>query len=227
TRAAQAGILTICAASNFGTDNDSLPRSPASLDTTAGAGYDAVVCVAAIDAIGAKASFSNYGRYSVDWGAPGVNVLSTVPDADPPFGSPGGYALGNGTSMATPHVTGAVALYASVNPTATAAQIKSRLLTAGVVSTPSLNGITLTEARLDAYALINAPPSTITIPVAPSGLSASAGPKGVANLAWIDRSNNEKGFVVERNTGSTGIWQRITTLAPNTVKLWIFADFSG
>ena len=41
-RAALADILTVCSASNQGTDNDTLPRSPASLDTTAGAGFDGV-----------------------------------------------------------------------------------------------------------------------------------------------------------------------------------------
>jgi subtilisin family serine protease len=209
-RAAQAGILAVCSASNQGANNNSSPRWPANADTTSGAGFDSIVSVAAIDQAGGKASFSNYGLYSVDLGAPGVDILSTVPD--------GGYSLGSGTSMSTPHVTGAVALYASVYPAATAAQIKTRLLTAGVVSTPSLTGLTLTGGRLDAYALITAPGSTVTLPLAPSGLSATvpkAPAKGVVNLAWLDRSNNEKGFVIERKTSTTTTWQMIATLGAN------------
>lgn len=210
TRAANAGILAVCSAGNQAVNTDTSPRWPASLDTTSGAGFDSVLSVAAIDQAGGKASFSNYGLYSVDLGSPGVEILSTVPD--------GAYSLGNGTSMAAPHVTGAVALYASVYPSATADQIKTHLLTAGVVNTPSLNGITLTDGRLDAYALITAPASTITLPSAPSGLTATApkSPRGVVNLAWVDNANNEKGFVVERKTSTSTAWQTIATLPADT-----------
>jgi subtilisin family serine protease len=50
--------------------------------------------------------------------------------------------------MATPHVTGAVALYASINPGATAAQIKSAILNAAT-ATPSLTGKCVTGGRLN------------------------------------------------------------------------------
>ena len=59
-----------------------------------------------------------------------------------------GYASYSGTSMATPHVTGAAALYASTHPGATAAQIRAAIL-GSVTATPSLAGKTATGGRLN------------------------------------------------------------------------------
>ncbi len=85
-------------------------------------------------------AFQNYGATQVDLGAPGVGVYSTT--------AYNTYSSYNGTSMATPHVTGAVALYASTRAGVTAAQIKSAILNS-VVATPSLSGKTLTGGRLN------------------------------------------------------------------------------
>ena len=68
------------------------------------------------------ADFSNYGA-GVDLIAPGVCIYSTWMG--------GGYNTISGTSMATPHVTGAAALYRSDHPTATPAQVKGALQSAG------------------------------------------------------------------------------------------------
>ncbi|MCP2014224.1 subtilisin family serine protease [Deinococcus sp. HSC-46F16] len=139
-RGAKANILFIAAAGNSGTDNDAAASYPSNYDTTKDAGYDAVIAVAAIDKAGALASFSQYGRTQVDLGAPGVAITSSVP-----YNS---YASYNGTSMATPHVTGGAALYASTHPGATAAQIRQAIL-GSVIATPSLNGKTVTGGRLN------------------------------------------------------------------------------
>ncbi len=139
-RGAKANILFIAAAGNSGTDNDAEPSYPSSYDTSAGAGYDSVIAVAAIDRTGALASFSQYGATSVDIGAPGVGVWSTT--------AFDGYSSYSGTSMATPHVTGGAALYASTHAGATAEQIKAAIL-GSAVPTPSLAGKTVTGGRLD------------------------------------------------------------------------------
>ena len=65
---------------------------------------------------------SNYGSI-IDLAAPGVRILSTLPNNQ--------YGLLSGTSMSTPHVTGAVALYLSLHPTATPEEVVESLKTTG------------------------------------------------------------------------------------------------
>ena len=140
-RAGAAGILFIAAAGNSGTNNDTSPSYPSGYSSTN------IIAVASITNTGALSSFSQYGATTVDLGAPGSSIWSTVPKS-----SKGkvvsGYASYNGTSMATPHVTGAVALYASLNPGATAAQIKNAILSAAT-PTASLSGKCVTGGRLN------------------------------------------------------------------------------
>ncbi|HUE74874.1 MAG TPA: S8 family serine peptidase [Pirellulaceae bacterium] len=141
-RGAKAGILFVAAAGNSGDNNDTKASYPSNYNTTAGAGYDAVIAVAAIDKYGSLASFSNYGSTTVDVGAPGVGIYSTLPN-----NTYGGYS---GTSMATPHVTGALVLYAAANPGASAEAIRSAVLTAAQnTPTASLAGATATGGRLN------------------------------------------------------------------------------
>ena len=113
------------------------------------AGYDAVVSVASLTNTGGLSSFSNYGATTVDIAAPGSAIYSTLPG--------GRYGTYSGTSMATPHVTGAVALYAAEHPDATAAEIRAALLSSAA-ATPSLGGMTLTGGRLDIGAFLDATP---------------------------------------------------------------------
>lgn len=146
-RAGNAGILFIAAAGNGGNDgvgdnNDSVANYPSNYECTNNGtrGWDCVIAVAAINSTGGIAGFSNFGARTVDIGAPGVAINSSVPTNS--------YASYNGTSMATPHVSGATALYASINPTATARQIKDAIL-AAALPTPSLSGKTVTGGRLN------------------------------------------------------------------------------
>jgi len=125
------GALFIAAAGNghqgrgYDNDTDRAPGYPASYD------HDIIVSVAAIDVRGALGSFSNWGRRSVDIGAPGVKIFSTVPGNryQDKIGSFFGQDINwDGTSMATPHVSGAAALYWSKHPQADWREVKEALL---------------------------------------------------------------------------------------------------
>ncbi|TPQ29730.1 hypothetical protein C2U70_28150 [Bradyrhizobium guangdongense] len=73
------------------------------------AGYPGTIGVGAIDEANRRASFSNTGKH-IALVAPGVNILSTVPRQKASFADHTDYDSWPGTSMATPHVTGAAAL---------------------------------------------------------------------------------------------------------------------
>src|SRR5207244_13373298 len=92
-------MLFVAAAGNSAADNDSTPAFPSNYNTPN------MVAVAANDNPDALAYFSNYGATTVHLSAPGVDVLSTVRGAT--------YEYESGTSMATPHVSGAAMLVLS------------------------------------------------------------------------------------------------------------------
>ena len=144
-RSAEADILMVCAAGNSSSDNDTTDNYPSNYDTTAEAGYDAVIAVASTEASGNMSSFSSYGLTTVDLGAPGSDIWSTTPGNN--------YESYDGTSMASPMVTGAIALFASVNPNATALEIRTALLES-TTATPDLDGKVVTGGRLDLAKLV-------------------------------------------------------------------------
>lgn len=132
-------MIFAAAAGNESNNNDSNPSYPA--------GYDVanVVSVASTDRDDNASSFSNYGAQSVDIAAPGSAIVSTYPGNK--------YATLSGTSMATPHVTGALVLYMANNSGASAQTAITALLSSGdPLST--LNGIVRTQSRLNVGRLL-------------------------------------------------------------------------
>jgi serine protease len=104
TYAYNKGVLIVAAAGNDGSNN--------SIDYPGA--YPESIAVAALDSTKTRASYSDGGP-QLDIAAPGSNVLSTYNSAD------NGYTTMSGTSMATPHVAGALALALSCAPAGTTA----------------------------------------------------------------------------------------------------------
>lgn len=155
-----ADILFVAAAGNDAVDNDANPSYPSSYE------HGSVLSVASTTSTDAMSGFSQWGLTSVDMGAPGSAVLSTVP---------GGYSSFSGTSMATPHVAGVAALVLSVNPELNVLELKELLMNSGDENA-DLAGKTVSGKRLNAYtALIDADPTP--------GFGFSATPSSVMLIA--------------------------------------------
>jgi subtilisin family serine protease len=148
-----------------------------------------------------KNSGAAYGLETIDLGAPGTTILSTTPGNS--------YSNLTGTSMATPEVTGAIALmYAAAdsglmelyktNP-ASGAIIFRDYLFAGVDVIPALEGITVTGGRLNVFNPVTEVSQYSSTPVELSSFTANTNEDNV-NIQWATATElNNKGFEVERS----------------------------
>src|SRR6185503_370604 len=140
-------MLFVTAAGNDGSNNDTAPVYPASY------ALPNVVAVASSTSADQRSPFSNYGAASVHLAAPGSAVLSTVPG--------NAYAVYQGTSMATAHVSGAALLALSMCTVSTP-ELKSLLL-GSVDRVPAFSGITTTGGRLNVRTMVqNCPRPNVT-----------------------------------------------------------------
>jgi thermitase len=203
-KANTSGMLFVAAAGNDSRNISSTPTYPAS--------YKApnVVSVAATTNSDHLANFSNYGS-SVHLGAPGVDILSTT------IGKT--YGFSSGTSMATPHVSGAAALILS----------KCALDTAGVKATilnhvdhvGALTGWVSTGGRLNVDRAVR----SCAIPSAPGGLQAASGPgAGQISLIWSAASRAAT-YNVKRSWTAGGPYTTVATSL--TARSFIYSGTTG
>lgn len=138
----RAGIPFVAAAGNSGRDNDSSPFYPSNYN------LPNLVAVAATDARDNLAYFSSYGRNSVDIAAPGWQIWSSY------HRGVSDYRFLQGTSMATPHVSGALALARAHFPLDTVDQLIARLLRSAD-PVPALEGKVASGGRLNLFGLLS------------------------------------------------------------------------
>jgi subtilisin family serine protease len=194
-------MLFVVAAGNSAANNDTTPTYPANFQAPN------VISVAANDQPDALAYFSNYGATTVHLSAPGVNVLSTWPGAT--------YQVESGTSMATPHVSGAALLVLSKCPMNTAS-LKQTLLT-NIFPLASLSGLTITGGRLSVDNAIRACTGS------PSAYGVTAGqtmaaPGGAITVSWSvpagTAANDWVGLFQSGTPNTAYLWYQFTNGAP-------------
>ena len=149
------GVISVGATANADVDVDEEGDMP----TTCESEY--LITVTNVDKFDNKRSSAGYGNTYIDLGAPGHNTYTTLSDSQTPK-----YGYFDGTSAATPHVTGAVALLYSLNcasftadalsqPELCARRVRATILE-NVAPNETLAGITVTGGRLDVQAAVNA-----------------------------------------------------------------------
>lgn len=133
-------VLFLAASGNDNKNTDQEPFYPACYDLSN------IISVGASDNEDKKASFSNYGKNSVDIFSPGVSIYSTVLNNR--------YDYLSGTSMATPFVAGTAALLKAKNSTLTFSQLKDTILKNGDKKS-SLKNYSSTGSRLNANSALS------------------------------------------------------------------------
>ena len=193
TRSTNAGVVYAVAAGNdYGNACDGSPASTPSAMT-----------IGATDNTDGEASFSDRGS-CLDMWAPGVSITSAWYTSDVATNTI------SGTSMATPHVVGAIALYLETDKTATPAQVDdtlSKYATTGKIRWSNPFGLKPAppppgqDYLLYTGFISGTPAPPPAPPAAPSDLVAAAAGSSRIDLTWTDNSDNESGFDIERCTG--------------------------
>ncbi len=215
-RAANQGILFIAAAGNGDAlgraiNNDTTASYPANYDTTVAptgitpavpaSTYNSVVAVTSINSAGGKSTWANFGANRVHIAAPGEGINSTYPAAS--------YATISGTSMATPHVTGAIALLAAQDPTLEPTELRKRLL-ASATPTTSVATTTRTGGRLNLPGLL-APVDVTSLPTTPIGIRAAIVSSQIS-LSWVPAIAAST-YSIQRSTSATGTFTAVGQVA--------------
>ncbi len=191
--ARDAGILLIWSAGNNSKNVDTDPTNFLSHV------YDNVLFVGAIDNSNALAGFSNYGQVGIQLAAPGVGIVSTVRSVYTPQ-----YQADDGTSYATPFVTGVAALLSAYDPTISYTGLKAHIISA-TTREDGLVGKVVSGGRLNAADVFSAPITDLRPPAyqlarievnhkyyTDRSFTITSIPQGFDRLWWVRTKNADK-----------------------------------
>ena len=214
--AVNSGITVVAASGNSGSVFG--VAAPACISTA--------IAVGAVDSTDTIASFSSIGPAMADHGisAPGVSIFSTVPTGSCQHCAPSGYTSLSGTSMATPHVAGTVALLLHANPGLTPAKIRSILFSNACTSStnPSCSSITgvpnvtYGSGRVDAFRSFSA-----VAPILPESISIS---DSISTATSFARSLPDSLIVADSVSTIEGFGRSTSLSDPATVMDFISTD---
>lgn len=209
-----AGIPFVAAAGNSSTNNDATPHYPSSYK------LDNIVSVASTTPKDSLSSFSCYGRTSVDIGAPGSSIWSSY------IGSNTSYTYLNGTSMATPHVSGALALAIAHFPSEDMNSIIARLY-GSVDKIPALAGRVATGGRLNLARLLGgSPPNVFNDHFADAHRFTDVYGSWVGTNARATREADEDSFA-KPGIGNKSLWLAFRTPHAGLVSLDVVSEILG
>ncbi len=205
-----AGILVVAAAGNSDFNNDMLPSYPASYPNPN------IISVAASTPTDTLTPWTQYGVTSVDIAAPGQDIYTTTSVTT--WGAPYGFV--DGTSFSSPYVAGIAALVKAQYPTATAQELKGRIL-AGSTPLPSMQDFVASGGRASADGALTAVAAPVIL---------------IKDVVLSDGNNGwpEPGetltldFVLENNwVSAPGVQATLTSLSSNVSVGRSLADYAA
>jgi subtilisin family serine protease len=205
--AGESNILFCAGAGNDGNDNDVEPFYPSSYSN------ESLIAIAATDRNDELAGFSCWGSNTVDLSAPGVDILNTFLYNE--------YVYKNGTSMATPHVTGAAALLLSLDPSLHILTVKDAILK-GTDPVPAMTGKAVTGGRLNVFtAMLSLSPlvryeDPVYFPGRSAGLmlfDTNRASQSTGELRLMSDSGDSEVITVHERSAADGIFTGSVSLA--------------